>query len=103
MQCNGQSLSYSEPCINPLSHHSGTAHSLTHAARHPHLSNCQCPQQYSASCNDNIVTSKLASGRVTLAQISDLHLGIMLGDGMLDRVIARRHTADLCRAHRGSF
>ena len=28
-------------------------------------------------------------GHVTLAQISDLHLGIMLGDGFLDRVIAK--------------
>jgi predicted MPP superfamily phosphohydrolase len=37
----------------------------------------------------NITTPKLASGRVTIAQISDLHLGIMLGDGFLDRVIAK--------------
>ena len=37
----------------------------------------------------NITTPKLASGRVTLAQISDLHLGIMLGDGFLDRIIGR--------------
>jgi len=37
----------------------------------------------------NITTRKLASGRVTIAQISDLHLGIMLGDGFLDRVIAK--------------
>ena len=36
-----------------------------------------------------ITTPKLASGRVTIAQISDLHLGIMLGDGFLDRVIAK--------------
>lgn len=36
----------------------------------------------------NITTPKLASGRVTIAQISDLHLGIMLGDAFLDRVIA---------------
>lgn len=42
----------------------------------------------------NILTPKLASGRVTLAQISDLHLGIMLGDGMLDRVIARLREID---------
>ena len=35
----------------------------------------------------NITTPKLASGRVTIAQISDLHLGIMLGDRFLDRVI----------------
>ena len=37
----------------------------------------------------SITTPKLASGSVTLAQISDLHLGIMLGDGFLDRIIAR--------------
>jgi uncharacterized protein len=37
----------------------------------------------------NITTSKLASGRVTIAQISDLHLGIMLGDKFLDRVITK--------------
>jgi predicted MPP superfamily phosphohydrolase len=37
----------------------------------------------------NIATPKLASGRVTIAQISDLHLGIMIGDDFLERVIAR--------------
>jgi len=37
----------------------------------------------------NITTPKLASGRVTIAQISDLHLGIMLGDDFLDRVIGK--------------
>jgi uncharacterized protein len=37
----------------------------------------------------NITTPKLASGRVTIAQISDLHLGIMLGDGFLDRIIEK--------------
>ncbi len=37
----------------------------------------------------NIATPKLASGRVTIAQISDLHLGIMQGDKFLDRVIAK--------------
>ncbi len=37
----------------------------------------------------NITTPKLASGRVTIAQISDLHLGIMLGDSFLDRVITK--------------
>jgi len=38
-----------------------------------------------------ITTPKLspAIGRVTIAQISDLHLGVMLGDEFLDRVIAR--------------
>jgi predicted MPP superfamily phosphohydrolase len=37
----------------------------------------------------NITTPKLASGRVTIVQLSDLHLGIMLGDGFLDRIIAK--------------
>lgn len=37
----------------------------------------------------DIVTPKLASGRVTLAQISDLHLGIMQGDGLLDRILPK--------------
>jgi len=37
----------------------------------------------------SISTPKLASGRVTIAQISDLHLGIMLGGGFLDGVIDR--------------
>ena len=38
-----------------------------------------------------ITTPKLspAIGRVTIAQISDLHLGVMLGDEFLDRVVAR--------------
>ncbi|MGA8147614.1 MAG: metallophosphoesterase [Gallionellaceae bacterium] len=38
-----------------------------------------------------IITPKLpaAIGRVTIAQISDLHLGLMLGDEFLERVIAR--------------
>lgn len=39
----------------------------------------------------NIATPKLASGRVTIAQISNLHLGMMLGDGFLERVISRLH------------
>ena len=37
----------------------------------------------------SITTPKLASGRVTIAQISDLHLGIMQGDRLLDQVMAR--------------
>lgn len=37
----------------------------------------------------NITTPKLASGHVTIAQISDLHLGMMSGDAFLDRVIAK--------------
>ncbi len=36
-----------------------------------------------------ITTPKLASGRVTIAQISDLHLGVMQSDEFLERVIAR--------------
>jgi predicted MPP superfamily phosphohydrolase len=36
----------------------------------------------------NITTPKLASGQVTVAQISDLHLGMMAGDAFLDRIIA---------------
>ena len=37
----------------------------------------------------NISTPKLASGHVTIAQISDLHLGIMQGDRFLDGIIAK--------------
>jgi predicted MPP superfamily phosphohydrolase len=37
----------------------------------------------------NISTPKLASGRVTIAQISDMHLGIILGDEFLERVLAK--------------
>lgn len=37
----------------------------------------------------SITTPKLASGRVTIAQISDLHLGIMLGGHFLDRVTGK--------------
>lgn len=38
-----------------------------------------------------ITTPKLspAIGRVTIAQISDLHLGVMLGDAFLERVVTR--------------
>lgn len=36
-----------------------------------------------------LTTPRLATGRVTIAQISDLHLGIMQGGKFLDRVIAR--------------
>lgn len=39
--------------------------------------------------NVTITTPKLASGKITIAQISDLHLGAMLGDEFLQRVIAR--------------
>jgi uncharacterized protein len=38
-----------------------------------------------------ITTPKLSSGKVTIAQISDLHLGVMLGDQFLDHVIAKLH------------
>ena len=37
----------------------------------------------------NIITPKLASGRVTIAQLSDLHLGMMSGNAFLERVIAK--------------
>jgi predicted MPP superfamily phosphohydrolase len=37
----------------------------------------------------SIVTPKLASGRITIAQLSDLHLGIMQGERLLDRIIPR--------------
>jgi predicted MPP superfamily phosphohydrolase len=37
----------------------------------------------------NITTPKLATESVTIAQISDLHLGMMMGDAFLDRVIAK--------------
>jgi predicted MPP superfamily phosphohydrolase len=40
----------------------------------------------------SIITPKLASGRVTIAQISDLHLGIMQGDEFLERVLAKLRT-----------
>ena len=37
----------------------------------------------------NIETPKLASGHITMAQISDVHLGIMRGTGFLDRIVAK--------------
>ncbi len=36
-----------------------------------------------------ITTPKLKSGRITIAQISDLHLGVTIKDGFLDRVMAK--------------
>jgi len=36
-----------------------------------------------------ITTPKLASGHITIAQISDLHLGMMQSDALLDRVITK--------------
>ncbi|ADE12389.1 metallophosphoesterase [Sideroxydans lithotrophicus] len=35
----------------------------------------------------DIATPKLAAGHITIAQISDLHLGIMQGDGAIDRIV----------------
>jgi predicted MPP superfamily phosphohydrolase len=40
-----------------------------------------------------ITTPKLASGRVTIAQLTDLHLGIMLGSGFLDGIVAKLRDA----------
>src|ERR1035437_2013888 len=37
----------------------------------------------------SITTPKLATGHVTIAQISDMQLGIMMGDVFLDRVLAK--------------
>ena len=39
----------------------------------------------------HITTPKLASGQITIAQLSDLHLGMMLGDKFLGRVNAKLH------------
>jgi predicted MPP superfamily phosphohydrolase len=41
----------------------------------------------------SLSTPKLRTGRVTIAQISDLHLGVMLGDAFLDRILRK-----LCKA-----
>ncbi|MDH4285332.1 MAG: hypothetical protein OEV35_08440, partial [Gallionellaceae bacterium] len=38
-----------------------------------------------------ITTPKLASGRITLVQISDLHIGLMLGKGFIERINTRLH------------
>ena len=37
----------------------------------------------------NISTPKLASGSLTIVQLSDMHLGIILRDGFLERVLAK--------------
>jgi predicted MPP superfamily phosphohydrolase len=37
----------------------------------------------------HITTPKLATGRVVIAQISDMHLGILLGDEFLERIITK--------------
>jgi predicted MPP superfamily phosphohydrolase len=42
----------------------------------------------------NIITPKLASGQITIAHISDLHLGAMLGTAFLDGIIARLNEAN---------
>lgn len=39
--------------------------------------------------NIKITTPKLASGQVTIAQLSDLHLGMMLGGEFVERVVAK--------------
>jgi len=41
----------------------------------------------------NITSPKLGDGQVRIAQISDLHLGMMLGEAFLDEVIARLQAA----------
>ena len=38
-----------------------------------------------------LTTTKLASGKITIAQLSDMHLGAMLGDAYLDRIVAKLH------------
>lgn len=38
-----------------------------------------------------ITTPKLATGRITLAQLSDLHLGLIRRDKLLDRIVAELH------------
>ncbi|HXU92277.1 MAG TPA: metallophosphoesterase [Gallionella sp.] len=59
-----------------------------------------------------ITTPKLASGPITIAQISDLHLGLMLGDDFLDRVTAKLRelkpdivvaTGDIVEGHGGDL
>lgn len=41
----------------------------------------------------SITTPKLATGPLTIAQLSDVHLGLMLGDDFLERVIAALQAA----------
>ena len=36
-----------------------------------------------------VTTPKLASGKITIAQLSDMHVGAMLGDTYLDRIVAK--------------
>lgn len=43
--------------------------------------------------NVNITTPKLASGQITIAHISDLHLGVMLGATFLGGIIAKVNEA----------
>ena len=42
----------------------------------------------------HIATPKLAAGRVTIAQISDVHLGAMLGEKFMDRLTAKLREAN---------
>jgi predicted MPP superfamily phosphohydrolase len=42
----------------------------------------------------HIVTPKLPAGRITFAQVSDMHLGAMLGRKFLDRVTAKLRALD---------
>ncbi len=60
----------------------------------------------------DITTPKLASGRVTIAQISDLHVGTMAGERYLDRIITRLRelkpdilvaTGDIVEGHGGDL
>jgi predicted MPP superfamily phosphohydrolase len=37
----------------------------------------------------NITTPKLASGHITIVQVSDLHLGMMSGDAFLERILTK--------------
>lgn len=60
----------------------------------------------------DITTPKLTSGRVTIAQISDLHLGTMAGEQFLDRIVAKLQeiqpdilvaTGDIVEGHGGDL
>ncbi len=60
----------------------------------------------------SIATPKLAAGRVTIAQISDLHLGTMQGSRLVDSITAKLHelrpdivvaTGDIVEGHGGDL
>lgn len=60
----------------------------------------------------NIATPKLATGRITIAQLSDLHLGTMQGSGLVDSITAKLQelkpdvvvaTGDIIEGHGGDF